>query len=505
MPRPEFSEARFLHSAGFIQLCRDAAAESSDKRFLSCGTDGDVWVWDTASSLEEGDDVDHKRISDRTHHAIAWHGADIYIGHTAIDFATNIEKQVVGRMTFPDFTSESPIANFSLDVSTLDVSKSGRLVAAGATDFTIKCIDRTDVNEYKRFECEGPILCVVIDPKEEFLASSSTDGFFRIWALTGDVSDGRQSVKAIKLLPHFGDLDIKKTRAQMCWTKDGSFVAVPCAGKVVLIERATWAQKRTFTVQALANETFSISTLSSCGQYLAASTLEGHICVWDINSGQLLSSSHYRRDGQAKTISSMTWHPAIKDQLVFCDIDEHMCSLMHCLSSSDVPEAASHRASLLEEDDDIDDFIGQPLRKRSALLDDDEDSKASADLGAIKARFGFSQDGVQLPVDFSGQSTRPSAVSSLLAPAWRPPTLPKAFVSGSTPTNLSQRYLKWNDVGVIRMFNTDDESSIEIEFHDVSIHPAIAIDNSDTNYTIGDMSAEAVVLAAPGIIEEKCR
>ncbi len=69
---------------------------------------------------------------------------------------------------------------------------------------------------------------------------------------------------------------------------------------------------------------------------------------------------------------------------------------------------------------------------------------ASTDLGAIKARYGFSQEGLQQAVDFSSaevRSVRPSAGAISLAPAWQPPPLPKRFVSGSTPENLSQRYL----------------------------------------------------------------
>jgi WD40 repeat protein len=66
------------------------------------------------------------------------------------------------------------------------------------------------VHEYRRFECDGPIQCVAIDPKEEFLASSSTDGFVRIWPLTGEFTDGKQTLKAVKLLPPYGDIESVK-------------------------------------------------------------------------------------------------------------------------------------------------------------------------------------------------------------------------------------------------------------------------------------------------------
>ena len=51
----------------------------------------------------------------------------------------------------------------------------------------------------------------------------------------------------------------------------------------------------------------------------------------------------------------------------------------------------------------------------------------------------------------------------------------------------------WNSVGIIKQYNTEDENSIDIEFHDTSIHHAMHITNT-ANYTIGDVSTEAVVL-----------
>lgn len=52
----------------------------------------------------------------------------------------------------------------------------------------------------------------------------------------------------------------------------------------------------------------------------------------------------------------------------------------------------------------------------------------------------------------------------------------------------------WNSVGIIKQFNTEEENSIDVEFHDTSIHHAMHITNV-ANYTMADMSTEAVVLA----------
>ena len=55
----------------------------------------------------------------------------------------------------------------------------------------------------------------------------------------------------------------------------------------------------------------------------------------------------------------------------------------------------------------------------------------------------------------------------------------------------------WNSVGIITQFNKEGDESIDIEFHNVSLHHTIHIKNQ-YGYTMGDVSKEAVVLASPG-------
>lgn len=65
----------------------------------------------------------------------------------------------------------------------------------------------------------------------------------------------------------------------------------------------------------------------------------------------------------------------------------------------------------------------------------------SADLGAIKKSYGFDAEGHfhgTADVGIKSSFTIPTAV---LQEAYKPPTVLKTFVSGSTPDHLSQRYL----------------------------------------------------------------
>ncbi|KJH51512.1 hypothetical protein DICVIV_02345 [Dictyocaulus viviparus] len=137
--------------------------------------------------------------------------------------------------------------------------------------------------------------------------------------------------------------------------------------------------------------------------------------------------------------------------------------------------------------------------------DNDEDSRMSADIGAIKKKYGFSNepnhlddygfvianrtvcDNSIVPEKESGSSSGLSCgphfsfVPSALHVNYQPPTIPSYFVSGASPIHLTERYL--------------------ISFHDVSIHPTIVLDNRATGYVLADLSDQAVALA--NRIEEK--
>jgi chromosome transmission fidelity protein 4 len=54
----------------------------------------------------------------------------------------------------------------------------------------------------------------------------------------------------------------------------------------------------------------------------------------------------------------------------------------------------------------------------------------------------------------------------------------------------------WNSFGVIKNYKSEGECTIEINFHDSTIHHEIIMDNSATNYTIGDINADFIALAS---------
>ncbi|GFO34539.1 WD repeat and hmg-box DNA-binding protein 1 [Plakobranchus ocellatus] len=85
---------------------------------------------------------------------------------------------------------------------------------------------------------------------------------------------------------------------------------------------------------------------------------------------------------------------------------------------------------------------------------------------------------------------------------------PKGFYTGSIllafllwkpmpiSTSLILKHCKvWNSVGIIRQYVSDDENTIDVEFHDSSTHHALHIDNKN-DFVMADLSSKAVLLAS---------
>ncbi|PNF36311.1 hypothetical protein B7P43_G00541, partial [Cryptotermes secundus] len=86
-----------------------------------------------------------------------------------------------------------------------------------------------------------------------------------------------------------------------------------------------------------------------------------------------------------------------------------------------------------------------------------------------------------------------SKVSALarIAPTY---DLQPPFQPSSTPAHLQHRFMVWNSIGVVRCYNTEDENSIDVEFHDTSLHHALHINNF-LKHTMATLTDEVLVLA----------
>uniref|UniRef100_A0A915HJG4 Minichromosome loss protein Mcl1 middle region domain-containing protein n=1 Tax=Romanomermis culicivorax TaxID=13658 RepID=A0A915HJG4_ROMCU len=148
-----------------------------------------------------------------------------------------------------------------------------------------------------------------------------------------------------------------------------------------------------------------------------------------------------------------------------------------------------------------------PELYKSGILMDDEVS-CDSNIGALKARYSRqfndidNDDNVTEDIDdflSKKEKFEPNALSTekvINGPVWTTKAVQKQFVVNSTPSTLDSRYMKWNDVAVIRQYNNDGESTIEVEFHDVTLHHAIQLNNVGTRFTMADVSAQFVAFCS---------
>ena len=54
---------------------------------------------------------------------------------------------------------------------------------------------------------------------------------------------------------------------------------------------------------------------------------------------------------------------------------------------------------------------------------------------------------------------------------------------------------RYNSIGIVRSYNDATDSAIDVEFHDVTHHHAIHV-NNDSNFTMADLSEKSLVLGS---------
>ncbi len=164
--------------------------------------------------------------------------------------------------------------------------------------------------------------------------------------------------------------------------------------------------------------------------------------------------------------------------------------------------------------------IKSPLKKRKRLSDsvneeeglcleeelemeqtnDDDDDLESLEKLKEKTLKSVRNDLMMLEDGQDGEemmATGEEAIKTEVQYVTKAPATQPAFQPASTPLNLTERYMKWNNIGLITQFMKENDESIDIEFHNATYHHTIHLKNQ-YGYTMADMSTEAIVMASPG-------
>lgn len=482
---------RYGHSEGHTEVCFD----DSGKFIVTCGNDGDVRIWD-------GLDDDDPRF--------------ITVGEKAYSLALRKNKLVTASSntvqihTFPDGEPDGILTRFTTNATHVTCNSTGTRVAAGSSDFLVKVVEVTDSSQQKTLRGhQAPVLSVTLDPKDQYLASSSCDGSVIVWNI-----DDQSPVTRWTVLQKTNDISTTKSLCRLAFQPTtGKFLAVPVDSQVHLYERGSWDHVTTLS-DDLITQPVNVLCWSPCGKQLAGASVGGVITIWDINT-KLCTERQKHEKGF--TVCGLAWSPD-GSELAYTDT-EGCLGLIQGLRISSTTDSSSTMVSsrdksAVKEYDDLfdedDDSLGKPCTGATGE-EDDEDFTIPL-TGRVKNRGAFLDDDNSLDTGslrLGPDEDRDDEVDSSIAPpaAVRPvydgpmPTPPqRAFTPGSTPGHLTHRFMVWNSVGIVRGYNDDQDNAVDVEFHDSAVHHAMHLSNT-LGHTWADVSTEAVLLGCPGTHE----
>ncbi|XP_008217215.1 WD repeat and HMG-box DNA-binding protein 1 [Nasonia vitripennis] len=444
---------RYAHPEGHTDVCYFMGEKGG---LVTCGTDGDVRTWIDLMD----DDPSASCISEQAI-AVVSKKEKLFVGN---------DNNTVQILSHPDLEKAGILARFSAAVSTLSTTKDSDLIASGACDMRIQVINISTSDSFELNGHEAPILGLSLDPKEEFLASSSGDGTIRIWS----IKDKKSVHTWNNVVPKCNGFFTAKVYATPSFqSKNGEYLAYPQGKEIIVVERSSW--KETFRLRStdIKNE-LSICKFSECGTLLAASSTYGEIVVWNVDSKEVVGYVEHQQNAK---ITSLVWNPHKSDEIAFCDaLGQLGCIEVNISKSFDDLKAESITDGNIADDDfmfndndDEDDNVISLSKIKASVIDEDQKSVSSVVTEKIEEKRTLPEINLQEP-----------------------------FQPGSSPVHLLSRYMMWNDVGIVMCFKSEDDedSNIEVNFHDVTVHHSMHINNY-LRHTMAALSNEALALAAP--------
>ncbi|XP_014610650.1 PREDICTED: WD repeat and HMG-box DNA-binding protein 1-like [Polistes canadensis] len=454
---------RYAHPEGHTDVCYYTGEEGG---LITCGSDGDVRSW---LNLMD-DDPTASCIAEQAIALISKKGK-IYVGN---------DNNTVQILTHPDLEKEGIVTRFAAPVCALATTTNSNYIVSGGCDMRIQI---TNINTSHSIELEGheaPILGLSLDPKEEFVASSSADGSIRIW----DIKEKCTVNIWNNVVPKCNSFFTAKTYCTPSFhCKDGSCLAYPHNKDIIIVERLTWKESYKLQCPTLKAE-FSICKFSDCGTRLAASTVYGEIVAWNMENMALIGNIEHPQNTK---ITAIVWKHNASDEIAFCDFSGQL----GCIDVIVDNQSEDLQSNGLSMNNEVRETTEIPLNYIND--DDDDDGDNVISLNKIKASVGYEND--EKSDIILEKDTAHDVKNFMPEIRIQPP-----FQPGSSPIHLLSRFMVWNHVGIVKCFNSEDgeESSIEVEFHDITIHRSMHINNY-LNHTIAALSSNALVLNCPSI------
>ena len=186
-------------------------------------------------------------------------------------------------------------------------------------------------------------------------------------------------------------------------------------------------------------------------------------------------------DRSGYRICSLQYCPT-RPEVVFADVEGHW-GLVEGLETA--------AGGAVAEKEEVREAVGMEAEDLEGLFqdDDDDDDENSFSISRIQAETGWTKDeeGNLVVAGMAAEDgdVRPGSAASstgVAAPPPPPPPQPRVelqepFQPGASPAHLAARFLVYNNVGVVKAYTGDGENSLDVEFHDSSVHHPLHLPN----------------------------
>uniref|UniRef100_A0A0K8V9W1 WD repeat and HMG-box DNA-binding protein 1 n=1 Tax=Bactrocera latifrons TaxID=174628 RepID=A0A0K8V9W1_BACLA len=479
----ERSSLRYAHTNGFTSL----TFTENDESIITCGSDGDIRVWrgiddDDPSSTCLGEFV-------------------ICIAHSGKRLLASTDRNTVQAYTYPELDSDGTLMRFTAPVTCLRVHE--KYVAAGSDDTNIKVLRSDDCkSEFHLQGHSGPVLGIDICNKGELLASISGDGNLKIWNL----AESGTEVKSISGLPKANSFENAVHFGTPCFEPQSSKSLAYVLGKeIIVLNTDTWEVKFTLSDERNKGE-YTCCRFSKDGQFLAAGTTKGEISVFDFLRKQSLKSE--APSSECQSITCISWNTT-GTELAYCDVTGQLGTLFRSKGGNGVLFADGEAEEVdfgdieFNNDDNDDLMSANGLDVNDENGDDDDDDGISIERlknQVMRKAGGFMDDPDENTHDSLLKSTHSDIEPQPLVKSFKQQP---AFQPGATPNHLEHRYLVWNDVGIVTAHTEGNDGSLDVEFHDASVHHSLHIPNY-SNHNMASLSTSVLALSAENSTKLVC-
>ncbi|KAG0029871.1 hypothetical protein BGZ82_007694 [Podila clonocystis] len=360
------------------------------------------------------------------------------------DIYTGAADGIVRQYNIRSRESVGAVGRYDLAIRCLAQSPNGAYLAVGTASNDVKMITLDDVDQCWNFKGhKKAISSFSFDPEGQFLLSSSCDGTVIVWNMK------TKDPKPEHVINVMAAVSVEDT-----WTKSFTYIG----GSTQPITSLGWSPN---------------------GKFLAASSVDSDLCVWQYKKKDSPVSRHKNNNSR---ITGLAWAPNA-NRLVFVDtkgelsrwetvIAEGAGSPFNAPKSDPLAGLFDEEAAedTVQEKEIVDEYMSEDESLHEFVVDDDNGGYLPP----------------TRPVESRGATVGKMQPAKVLHPC---------FQSGSTRMHDSRRYLDFNGLGTISTVDHGGNATVSVEFHDkLSGRGYHFADNN--NYSMGCLGKIGAFFAA---------